>query len=219
MRRLLAALMTVGLLSTPAVAQLQRNRDTMIPADVLEATATELSGARAFNNIVEIAGYERDRKADEYEGTYHESQVVQRLATEYGFSDVRITRLPVPYRQWDAEEAELWVTSPQKILVSRYLDHPAMIAYGSQSADVTAPLVWVGRGLRDSDYVGKDVRGKVVLTDWAPGPVHDVAVKKHGAAGVVSFVNQFGFGIDQPDQIAQSVRLSNSRNEALGIRS
>jgi hypothetical protein len=194
-------------------AQFQRDRSTMLPPDVLKAIATELSGARAFNNVIEIAGFEYNRKADEYASTYRETIVTERLAKEYGFSNVRVTRLPVGYRQWDGEDAELWVTSPEKQLVARYLDHPAMLVYGSRSADVTAPLVWVGRGLRESDYAGKEVRGKVVLTDGAPGPVHDVAVR-HGALGVVTFVNEYGFGIDEPDQLAQ-VRLSNAANEAL----
>lgn len=149
----------------PARAQLERNRDTMVPPAILEAIATELSGARAFNNVIEIAGYEYDRKAEEYAGTYRESLAVERLAKEYGFSDVRITRLPVPFDQWDAEDAELWVTAPQRRRVSRYLDHPAMLAYGSRTSDVEAELVWVGRGLRERDYAGKDVRGKVVLTE------------------------------------------------------
>jgi aminopeptidase YwaD len=196
------------------MAQYQRDRGTMLPAETLKAIATELSGARAFNNIVEIAGYEYDRTPAEYASVYRETAVTERLAKAYGFDDVRVTRLPVGYRQWDGEDAELWVTSPSTQLISRYLDHPAMLVYGSQTADVTASLVWVGRGLRDSDYNGKDVRGKIVLTDGAPGPVHDIAVRKHGAAGVVSFVNEYGFGIDAPDELAQ-VRLSNASDESL----
>ncbi len=124
------------------VLQFERNRNTMVSPELLKAMATELSGARAFNNIVEIAGYEYDRKREEYAGTYRESLVVERLAKEYGFSDVHVTRLPTDYRQWDGEDAELWVVSPEPShLVSRFLDHPAMLVYGSRSGDVTAPLV------------------------------------------------------------------------------
>jgi hypothetical protein len=180
----------------------------------MKATVTELSGARAFNNVVEIAGYEHDRKPEEYAGTYRETLAVERLAKAYGLSDVRITRLPVSYRQWDGDDAELSVTAPQKMRVSRYLDNPAMLVYGSRTADVTAPLVWVGRGLRDSDYSARDVRGKVVLTDGPAAGVHDLAVRKYGAAGVVTFVNEYGFGLDEPDQLAQ-VRLSNAFDESL----
>ncbi len=75
------------------------------------------------------------------------------------------------------------------------------------------PSFEVGRGLRDRDYEGRELGGKVVLTDGAPGLVHDLAVRKYGAAGVVSFANHYGFGIDEPDQIAQ-VRLSNAVDPA-----
>ncbi len=199
-----------------AQAQFQQNRPTMVPAETMRVIATELSGARAFNNVVEIAGYEYDRKPSEYTSTYRESAAVERLAKEYGFSDVRITRLPVPFGQWDAEEAELWVeTAAGPQLVTRLLDHPAVLVTGSQNSDVRAPLVWVGRGMQERDYQGRDVRGKVVLTDGNPTVVHDLAVLKYGAAGVVTFVNLYGFGIDRPDQLAHAVRLSNAQNESL----
>jgi hypothetical protein len=216
-RNPLGVLLLTTILSAPGVAeaQFQRNRDTMLPAEMMRVMATELSGARAFNNVVEIAGYEYDRKPEEYAGTYRESGVVTRLATEYGFSDVKVTRLPVSHRQWDGEEAELWVEKPgPPQLVTRYLDHPAVLVYGSQTADVTAPLVWIGRGMKPRDYEGKDLRGKIVLTDGSAAVVHDLAVVKHGAAGVVTFVNEYGFALERPDSLAQ-VRLSNAFNESL----
>src|SRR5262249_52813444 len=158
------------LIAGPANAQLQSDRPTMLSPETMRAIATELSGARAYNNVLDIAAYEHIRPAEEYTSTYRESTVVERLAKDYGFSNVRITRLPVPYRQWGGQDAELWITEPERRLVSRYLDHPAMLAVGSQSADVTAPLIWVGLGTKDTDYTGKDVRGKRVLTNATAAP-------------------------------------------------
>jgi hypothetical protein len=215
MTRLVSTAAALLLVCADAQAQLQTDRHTMLPAETMRAIATELSGARAYNNVLDIAAYEHIRPAEEYTTTYRESAVVEKLAKQYGFSDVRITRLPVAYRQWGGQDAELWITEPERRLVSRYLDHPAMLAVGSQTADVTAPLVWVGFGTRDSDYEGRDVRGKVVLTNGTPGPVHDVAVRKYGAAGVITFVNEYGFGVDRPDQLAQGgqAALSNANRD------
>jgi hypothetical protein len=151
MKSVSALLVGIALIPTTLFAQFQRDRDTMIAADIISATATELSGARAFNNVVEIAGFEHDRKADEYRGTYRESLVVERLAREYGFSNVRITRLPTPGPQWDGEAAELSVVAPEKRLVSRYLDHPAVLVRGSFGSDagcaprITTGWMWAGR--------------------------------------------------------------------------
>ena len=51
-----------------------------------------------------------------------------------------------------------------------------MLAEDSESADVTAELVDVGEGTKESDYAGKDVKGKIVLVSASPGAVQDLAV-------------------------------------------
>jgi aminopeptidase YwaD len=48
-------------------------------------------------------------------------------------------------------------------------------------------LVDVGGGMKESDYAGKDVKGKIVLVSAQPGAVQDLAVGKFGAAGIVSY--------------------------------
>jgi len=61
------------------------------------------------------------------------------------------------------------------------------LAEDSESADVTAELIDVGNGTRESDYAGKDVAGKLVLAAAQPGAVQKLAVDKFGAAGIVSY--------------------------------
>jgi aminopeptidase YwaD len=118
---------------------------------------------------------------------------------------------------WDAEIGELWevkensasgsasdekversrslaalgmtkggMPSPDKKIAS-YEAEPIVLAEDSESADVMAELVDVGEGLKESDYAGKDVKGKIVLVSAQPGAVQDVAVGKFGAAGIVSY--------------------------------
>src|SRR5581483_3406112 len=79
---------------------------------------------------------------------------------------------------------------------------PAMLATGSQSGDVTAELVYVGRGEKDADYTNKDVKGKLVLASGSVGTVHNLAVGKYGAEAVITFNDPTGKPIDHPDQIA-----------------
>ncbi len=64
---------------------------------------------------------------------------------------------------------------------------PVTLAEDSESGDVTAELVDVGEGTRESDYAGKDVHGKLVLVAAQPGGVQHLAVEFHGAAGIVSY--------------------------------
>ena len=71
--------------------------------------------------------------------------------------------------------------------MASYEAEPVVLAEDSESADVTADLVDVGEGTKESDYAGKDVKGKIVLTAAQPGAVQDLAVGKFGAAGIVSY--------------------------------
>jgi aminopeptidase YwaD len=52
---------------------------------------------------------------------------------------------------------------------------------------VTAELIDVGEGSSESDYLAKDVKGKIVLAGSQADAVQRVAVAKHGAAGIVSY--------------------------------
>jgi hypothetical protein len=72
-------------------------------------------------------------------------------------------------------------------LLASYEAEPIVLAEDSESADVTADLVDVGEGTKESDYPGKEVKGKIVLVGAQPGAVQDLAVGKFGAVGMVSY--------------------------------
>ncbi len=71
--------------------------------------------------------------------------------------------------------------------LASYEAEPIVLAEDSESADVTADLVDVGEGTKESDYAGKGVKGKIVLVSAQPGAVQDLAVGKFGAVGIVSY--------------------------------
>jgi len=71
--------------------------------------------------------------------------------------------------------------------IASYEAEPVVLAEDSESADVTAELVDVGEGTKDTDYGGKDVKGKIVLVSVQPGAAQDLAVGKFGASGIVSY--------------------------------
>ncbi|HEV2197874.1 MAG TPA: DUF4910 domain-containing protein [Candidatus Acidoferrum sp.] len=72
-------------------------------------------------------------------------------------------------------------------LLASYEAEPIVLAEDSESADVKVALVDVGEGTKESDYAGKDVKGKIVLVGAQPGAVQDLAVGKFGAVGIVSY--------------------------------
>ena len=71
--------------------------------------------------------------------------------------------------------------------IASYEAEPVVLAEDSESADVTADLVDVSEGTKESDYAGKEVKGKIVLVSAQPGAAQDFAVGKFGAAGILSY--------------------------------
>src|SRR6266850_2836119 len=72
-------------------------------------------------------------------------------------------------------------------LLASYAAEPIVLAEDSESADMMAELVDVGEGTKESDYAGKDVKGKILLVSAQPGAVQDLAMGKFGAAGIISY--------------------------------
>jgi hypothetical protein len=71
--------------------------------------------------------------------------------------------------------------------IASYEAEPVVLAEDSEFPGVVTELVDVGEGTKESDYAGKDVKGKIVLVSAQPGAVQDLAVGKFGAAGIVSY--------------------------------
>ena len=117
----------------------------------------------------------------------------------YGLTDAQILQFPADGKiyygtqrsrpPWDAEFAELWelVNNQPTIKISSYEAEPVTLAEDSESAGVTATLIDVGNGTKESDYAGKNVKGQIVLVAAQPGAVQDIAVGKFGAAGIISY--------------------------------
>jgi aminopeptidase YwaD len=71
--------------------------------------------------------------------------------------------------------------------IASYEAEPVVLAEDSEFPGVVTELVDVGEGTKESDYAGKNVKGKILLVSAQPGAVQDLAVGKFGAAGIVSY--------------------------------
>jgi aminopeptidase YwaD len=72
-------------------------------------------------------------------------------------------------------------------VLANFEAEPIVLAEDSESANVEAELVEVGAGTKESNYTGKNVKGKIVLVGAQPGAAQDLAVGKFGAVGIVSY--------------------------------
>ncbi len=178
------ALVAMGVRS---VAQEREDR-TLLPWDQMRAIINEASGDRALQTVLEMVPYPRMHTKAEYEGQFRESDVMARLAREYGFSNVEIETFPQGTgRMWQATVAELWMTTPEQRKLYDFRDVAISIASGSENGDVTAELIDVGNGGRAEDYAGKDVKGKIVLGSAGASQLQRLAVFERGAVGVLSY--------------------------------
>jgi aminopeptidase YwaD len=167
----------------------------LLPGKNVIAIAQEISGETAKRNLEGIARFHRQRGS---QGFHAAAELVAERLRAYGFSDVAILEFPADGKifygtqrsrpAWDAEFAELWEMKDRgAVKLAGYEAEPVVLAEDSESADVTADLADLGEGTKESDYAGKDVKGKIVLVSAQPGAVQDLAVGKFGAAGIVSY--------------------------------
>src|SRR5712692_178289 len=194
-------LMATVVAAGPAVAQ---QRTPLLAEKEVAALANELSGETAKRNLEGLARLHRQRGSA---GFHAAAELVAERARAYGLSDVAILQFPADGKifygtqrsrpGWDAEEGELEEVKEGKdvkekgnetvLKLASYRAMPIVLAEDSESAEVTAELVDVDEGTKESDYAGKDVKGKIVLVSAQPGMVQDLAVGKFGAAGMVSY--------------------------------
>jgi aminopeptidase YwaD len=157
------------------------------------ALRDESSGAAPYENLRYLAGLHRVPATPEFDQA---AQFILQRAREYGLADAHSEQFPIDgtkryglmrsYLAWTVEEARLWEIRPQHILLGDWKTDPIHLADYSHSADVETELVDVGNGASESDYSGKEVRGKIVLADGVLARVQDLAIAQHGAVGIVS---------------------------------
>ena len=166
---------------------------------VYDLIVGESSGDRAFYYIMDIAPYERDRKSSDYSGLFMESKYVVEKLKAAGFEDAT-TAIVGKSKTWDGVSAEVWEVSPNTAKMADYRDLAAILGQGSKSADVTAELVWIGRGTQ-GEIVAADLKGKIAVTEASAGRVHNLAVKA-GAVGIISYYS--------PRPLVDPIQIPNS---------
>ena len=157
------------------------------------ALREEASGTSPFENLRVLTGLHRVPATPQFDQA---ADFMLQQARQFGLQDARAEQFPIDgqvhyglmrsYFSWQVQSATLWQEEPQHMLIADWAANPIRLADYSHSADVEAALIDVGSGTAESDYAGKDVRGKIVLADGVLSIVQSLAVMKFGAAGIVS---------------------------------
>ena len=202
-----ATWLTIAVAATAAASSLhaqEREDRTLLTQAQMTAIINEVSGERAMHHILELVPYQRVRPPAEYSGPYQESRVIAQFAKEYGFSNVTIETYGAPGAMTpQPTQGELWMTTPKHTKLFDIHDIALALASLNANGDFTAELVDVAAG-RASDFDGKDVKGKFVLSSGATGATYQLAIAR-GAIGVLG-ISAIGYqrAIDFPNQIVSS---------------
>ena len=164
--------------------------------DFGNAVKDELSGSGAKSYVAGLTRYHRVQASPMMHAS---AEHVRDELKSFGMDDVRIERFPADGRRrywthitvpgWTVRGAELRLVEPNERLLARFSDIPQSLhsySQGTPQGGVTAELVDVGKGISSEDYVGKRVKGKLVLATGRGSIVQKEAVVKRGAAGVIT---------------------------------
>ncbi|MFP3984565.1 MAG: DUF4910 domain-containing protein [Candidatus Bathyarchaeia archaeon] len=156
----------------------------------------ELSGELAKSYVTQITRFHRVQAST----MFHEAaEYVRDTLRDLGMKNAKIEQFPsdgekkywthISPMGWEVKSAELHLVEPEKKLLVRYEDVPTCLHTYSKATppgDVVAELVDVGEGTKPKHYKGKEVKDKFVLATGRAKKVHEQAVYKYGAAGVIT---------------------------------
>lgn len=159
----------------------------------------EVSGEIAYDHLRTLVQFHAPDGGSR--GFREEAAWVEKKAREVGLTDVRYIPLKFKGAAWTPLAAELWMLEPEEVKLASYQEVATTVIDYSPSTDITAELVDVGEGTRESDYAGKEVKGKIALAGGPPETVRREAVTNRGALGIVSYATSRAFRYERPDQV------------------
>jgi len=164
--------------------------------DFSKAVKEELSGSIARSYVAQISRFHRIQGSTMY---HDAAEYVRNEARRLGLKDAQIERFIADGKRrywtylspvgWTVRSAELRILEPENRLLARYEDIPQSLhtfSNGTPKEGITAGLIDVGSGVKTEDYKAKSVKGKIVLATGRADRVHEEAVIKRGAAGVIT---------------------------------
>ncbi len=198
------------------VGRLSERTGLLVKDDVIKQLIHSSSGDKAFDYVSRLALWDREQAS---EGYTKAAEWITQKTTEFGLENVTVERFPCDGKieyfgqvmdpEWKVIKGELQLTSPFTIDLASYDILPMSLASGSMTTDIETDLADIGQGTNDSDY-SAGVKGKIVLTTNRPVNVYERAIKKEGAAGIITSWSVPDFDYlnrrpgDFPDQVGWS---------------
>ncbi len=215
-KRGFVACAAAAFLTFAAPSAVRAQTSPFLPDDLYRTLVNEISGDRAYENVRHLSHFHRVEGSKDY---FAANDWVLEAAKDAGLEDVKLIHQKNDNLGWTCASGEAWLVPAQgaESKLAAYGEVAVSIADNSRTTHVVADLVDVGAGNAERDYQGKDVKGKVVLASGPLGPVHQEAVWKRGALGVLSYQSHRPEAFDAPDQVAWS-RIPYAAKGVAGVK-
>ncbi|NVM35732.1 MAG: DUF4910 domain-containing protein [Candidatus Lokiarchaeota archaeon] len=161
----------------------------------IDDVLNEVSGKYAFDWVSKISQYNRVVGSRDY----HEivEKVIKELES-FGLDEIKLHKYPadgktktwewIVTQSWEITSGELSLVEPKIEILCRFQDIPMCVLGRSKGCDLTAELIDVGKGVKEEDFEGLDVQGKIILME-APRIIVPPFYVEKGALGVIVYPN------------------------------
>ncbi|MGY5873503.1 MAG: DUF4910 domain-containing protein [Candidatus Thorarchaeota archaeon] len=167
----------------------------MLPEEIVKVVTDTISGIRAKGYVQSISTHHRIQASP---GLHDAVMYLKKEINGLTGVDVKLHEYPADGKTtigtweavhgWEPKSGKLTLIEPEEELLADFTAEPISLIAHSTSTDIEAEVVYVGKGVSAEDYEGKDVKGKIVLTEGLARLVHKIACGKMGAAGLLTFV-------------------------------
>ncbi len=156
----------------------------------------EVSGEIAFNFLSEITRHHRIQASPGFrDAVNYTSDILKK----HGL-DTQIDSYPADgrsyswsslhFKEWNCNDAELKIVKPEEEVgfIARWSEAKLSLiqrSHPTPEEGVEAEIVVLDKGEEEKDYTELEVRGKIVLTNGDVGRVHELAIERHGALGII----------------------------------
>ncbi|MHA2142584.1 MAG: DUF4910 domain-containing protein [Candidatus Thorarchaeota archaeon] len=171
----------------------------MLPEDMVEAVNRIVSGIRAKDYVTSISSFHRIQASP---GIHEAISTLKKEIEMVSDAKVEIFEYPADGNRqietfvapfgWFPVSGTLELIEPEHRLLADFQAEPISLIAHSVTADMESEVVYVGKALSPDDLEGKDIKGKMVLTENLARIAFKPLCVIGGAAGILTYVPPSG---------------------------
>ncbi|MHA2065950.1 MAG: DUF4910 domain-containing protein [Candidatus Thorarchaeota archaeon] len=171
----------------------------MLPDDMVEAVNRMVSGIRAKDYVTSISSFHRIQASP---GIHQAMSFLKKEIEKVSDAKVEIFEYPADGKRqietfvapfgWFPTSGTLELIEPERKLLADFQAEPISLIAHSVKADMESEVVYVGKALSPEGLEGKDIKGRIVLTENLARIAFKPLCVMGGAAGLLTYVPPSG---------------------------